>query len=169
MIMLYKPLKIKILEFAGLKPAFESMRLPTGSTSDMMGIKDRKLAGKLVKAGSSHSKFTRGIMVYVEMEFQASFMIELDTYKFATTLSTSSSMLQELKHLKGNELAEQKQKDLSTKVYKRIAVFNYQTLENIYRQRRNHRLPDWQIFCDLIEGLPLFGLLIKGDKTCSDG
>jgi len=160
--MLYKPLKIKTLEFAGLKPSFEAMRLPTGSVSDNMGLKDRKLAGKLIKAGASHSKFARGIVVYAEMEFQISFMMELDTYKFATTLSTSSSMLQELRQLKGEELAEQKQKDLSTKVYKRIVMFNYQTLRNIYLQRKNHRLPDWQIFIKWIDRLPLAELLIKG-------
>jgi len=161
---IYKPLKIKTLEFAGLKPAFDAMRLPTGSVGDEMGLKDRKLAEKLVKAGDSHGKFTRGIMVWSEMEFQVGFMIELDTYKFATTLSTSSSMLQELKHLKGDKLAEQKQKDLSTKVYKRIAVFNYQTLRNIYKQRKSHRHSDWQIFVRWIERLPLFGLLI-GEKN----
>ena len=33
-------------------------------------------------------------------------------------------------------------------------VTNYQQLKTIYRQRRTHRLPDWQMFCDWIESLP---------------
>lgn len=33
---------------------------------------------------------------------------------------------------------------------------NYQQLKTIYQQRRNHRLPDWQVFCDWIETLPRF-------------
>jgi hypothetical protein len=33
---------------------------------------------------------------------------------------------------------------------------NYQQLKTIYQQRRNHRLPEWQEFCDWIETLPLF-------------
>lgn len=33
---------------------------------------------------------------------------------------------------------------------------NYQQLKTIYQQRRHHRLPDWQIFCDWCESLPLF-------------
>lgn len=33
---------------------------------------------------------------------------------------------------------------------------NYQQLKTIYQQRRNHRLPDWQIFCDWCETLPMF-------------
>ena len=37
---------------------------------------------------------------------------------------------------------------------------NYRCLRNIYGQRRNHRLEEWQIFCDWIEGLPLADKLI---------
>lgn len=33
---------------------------------------------------------------------------------------------------------------------------NYQQLKTIYQQRRHHLLPDWQIFCDWCETLPLF-------------
>lgn len=31
---------------------------------------------------------------------------------------------------------------------KRIWVINYKTLQNIYSQRYNHRLPQWKYFCD---------------------
>lgn len=33
---------------------------------------------------------------------------------------------------------------------------NYQQLKTIYKQRRFHRLPEWQWFCDWIETLPYF-------------
>lgn len=33
---------------------------------------------------------------------------------------------------------------------------NYRQLKTIYQQRRNHALPDWQMFCDFIESLPRF-------------
>ena len=33
---------------------------------------------------------------------------------------------------------------------------NYQQLKTIYFQRRNHRLPEWQWFCDWVEQLPHF-------------
>lgn len=39
-------------------------------------------------------------------------------------------------------------------------VTNYRCLRNIYRQRRNHRLEEWQIFCDWIESLPMSDELI---------
>jgi hypothetical protein len=31
---------------------------------------------------------------------------------------------------------------------------NYQVLRNIYHQRKNHKLPEWHEFCDMIEKLP---------------
>ncbi len=33
---------------------------------------------------------------------------------------------------------------------------NYQQLKTIYQQRRHHRLPDWQVFCNWCETLPMF-------------
>ena len=40
---------------------------------------------------------------------------------------------------------------------------NYRQLKTIYRQRRTHRLPEWQAFCDWIETLPHSELII-GEK-----
>lgn len=42
-------------------------------------------------------------------------------------------------------------------------VTNYQQLKTIYQQRRTHRLPDWQVFCDWVETLP-YSYLITGKK-----
>lgn len=44
---------------------------------------------------------------------------------------------------------------------------NYLQLKNIYKQRRNHKLPDWQVFCDWIEELPIFKKLIGAEKSDS--
>lgn len=33
-------------------------------------------------------------------------------------------------------------------------ITNYRCLRNIYRQRRKHRLQEWQVFCNWIETLP---------------
>jgi hypothetical protein len=40
---------------------------------------------------------------------------------------------------------------------------NYRCLKNVYAQRRNHRLPDWKVFCDWVETLPMAGQLITGN------
>lgn len=33
---------------------------------------------------------------------------------------------------------------------------NYLQLKTIYNQRKNHRLPEWQVFCEWVEDLPMF-------------
>lgn len=45
-------------------------------------------------------------------------------------------------------------------------VTNYRQLKTMYKQRRNHRLPEWQAFCDWIETLPE-SYLITGASTHS--
>ena len=56
---------------------------------------------------------------------------------------------------------------------KRTVMLNYEVLANIYRQRRNHKLDEWHVFCDMIEEeLPYSQLItFKGEmeKEIADG
>ena len=155
---MYIPLKIEALEIAGVQSALESMRYPMeGRVSNRT---DRELSRLLAKRGDDHAKHLRGVMVWARMELQAGFMIELETYNIGVTkLPCTSTMHNELKGFKGEALAFQKQEGLSEKVYKRMSIFSFQTLMRILDQRRNHRHPDWQIFCGWIEELPYFKAL----------
>ena len=38
---------------------------------------------------------------------------------------------------------------------------NYRQLKTIYFQRRTHRLPEWRVFCELIETLPYADFITK--------
>lgn len=157
----YKPLEIVDFEVVGFRWAMRAMRLPKKSVGDtphrlfMIGPRDLHLASNLVKAGNDHAKAMRGIIVYAEINLQVGFMIEFETYRHGVEcLSTSSSMHCELASLKGEELAEQKQADLPDKQYTRILTVSYQALRAMYKARRHHRHPDWQILCNWIETLP---------------
>ena len=168
-IKMYKPLKIKLLNVYGLAESMQAMRLPKKSNSDSLsgklGNSDARLASSLILAGDDHAKAIRGVVAYVRLEMQVGWMIEFETYRCGVEcLSTSSSMHGELIGLKGVTLAEKKQKDLTGKVYIRIATISYQALRNIYKARRKHRHPDWRIFCAFIEGLPYFSSLIYPNK-----
>jgi hypothetical protein len=47
---------------------------------------------------------------------------------------------------------------------------SYQALRRIYKQRRHHRHPDWQVFCkDFIEKLPDFDTLIYPEGGNNNG
>lgn len=164
---MYIPLKVEVKEFAGTHPSLEAMRLPKESMGDTswgsleIGPKDAKLAKRLILAGTDHAKFSRGIVVYLKMQLQVGWMIEFETYRHGVEcLSTSSTMHGELRKLSGIELAERKQADLPSKVYTRIIMVSYQALRAMYLARRNHRHPDWQIFCNFVETLPHFNILI---------
>ena len=37
---------------------------------------------------------------------------------------------------------------------KRTVHLNYEVLGSMYHQRRHHKLDEWHVFCDMIEGLP---------------
>ena len=163
--MSYVPLTAQLDEIAGIKSSLKAMRFP----KDRQGTYDRQadldLAGKLIRAGSDHAKFQRGIVVWLELNFQVGFMIEFETYRHGIEcLSTSSSMHNELLQLSGPALAEQKQAGLPDKVYRRELTASYQALRAMYLARRTHRHPDWQIFCDFIETLPSFEQLIMTEK-----
>lgn len=160
---MYKPLKIETMEVTGINHALKAMQLPMEGRklkSDPM-----ELASKLVKRGVEHAKFSRGVVVWAEMWFQVGWMIEFETYRYGKeTLSTSSAMHVDLRNLSGEELAEAKQVGLGEKYYHRISTLSYQILRKIYIERRKHRHPDWQIFCDWIETLPHFNELIMPEK-----
>jgi hypothetical protein len=62
-----------------------------------------------------------------------------------------------------NNLEEKKIYKLVTKrllpesfLQKRTMTTNYQQLLNMYRQRKNHELPEWHVICDWIIQLPYF-------------
>lgn len=175
---MYVPLKIVNYEVVGIDWAMHAMRLPKNSCGDTyadeedvwssvpkIGPKDLSLAQNLVRAGDDHAKAIRGIIVYVELELQVGWMIEFETYRHGVEcLSTSSTMHGELKELKGTELAEAKQQGLVDKVYVRVVMVSYQALKHMYHARKNHRHPDWQIFCEWIRALPYSNELITLGK-----
>ncbi len=167
--MSYIPLSIEWTGPYGLDESLDAMRLPKGSRGDSspgrIGPKDAQLAGALIRAGDDHAKAMRGIDVHLKIHLQVGFMIQIETYRHGVEcMATSSSMHGELKRLRGPELAAQKQADLPDKVYVRRLKISYQALRRMYRARRSHRHPDWQIFCNFTESLPYFDKLIMPEN-----
>jgi len=57
-----------------------------------IGLKDLKLACKLIRAGTDHRKFLRQIMVWWDITIPRCIWQELDTYKVATVRNSCSTM-----------------------------------------------------------------------------
>lgn len=51
----------------------------------------------------------------------------------------------------------------------RTCTLNYETLINIYRARKNHKLQEWHTFCDWVQTLPYAKDLITFDPPCHTG
>ena len=189
-------LEIKTVEIAGFASAVQALRLPFGKecrskiTHDYYGWvdepeiknfhsecgvlfddKDLALMSNLAKNGDEHAKTIRRIIVYAEINAPRFWWQEMDTYRIGTErLSSESSMHIQGRGLSTEELVKMKSELREGTMQRRIQMFSYQTLRRIYKQRRNHRLPMWHDFCEWIETLPFFKILImpEYEQTAKD-
>ena len=173
---------IECLEIAGLRSALEALRLPYDleprsvlnysgelykrddelydstiltQTHIKLHKKDLSLLQALVKRGPEHAKCIRGISVYAKITAPIYWWCEMETYGIGhDRLASASTMHVDCKGLSGEELVEAKANIPMGKELTKIDRFNYQSLRNIFFQRRNHRLPEWHVFCNWIESLP---------------
>jgi hypothetical protein len=128
-----------------------------------------KLAGK----GGGHDKFLESIQVWVYIEAPRAIWQEYDTYRVGTSKQSESTMhtlnKTEIKEDLFQELEIQENKDdfmQILEIFKRIhsrgnlhdtkmalpegflqgrvVNTNYKTIQNIYRQRKNHRMKWWK-------------------------
>jgi hypothetical protein len=182
-------MEIKLLEIFGFVSALTALRLPhkntesdsqvflnqqehgsVGSNYDnyltlaqkfQIGNKDLKLMQALIKKGDDHAKVMRGIIVSLEINAPRYFWAEMDTYNVGRiSLGSESTMHCEAKGLTGLALQKMKSNLKEGHHQKRVIEFSYQTLRRIYFQRKNHRLPEWTLFCDFIKTLPFAKELI---------
>lgn len=178
-------IQIKTLEIAGVASVLQALRLPFGKecrsecnwngsinedyqspmfqteSNCFIDEKDLALLSTLVKRGDEHSKAIRGLIVYAEINAPRYWWQEMDTYRIgAERLSSESTMHIQGKGLSTEELVKMKDELKEGTMQKRVQMFSYQALRRLYNQRKNHRLPHWQIFCDWIKSLPFAEELI---------
>lgn len=163
----------------------------TGDYSDFKK-KILKRCDKLAAApiGSGHDQFLTSIIVQFDLTFPLKTWVELQRYHFIDFCSSMSTMhkiskmdvekccnqyvdkkiLDILKELVYNYNKNPNDENFYKLIYNIPSGFeytarlttNYRQLKTIYSQRKNHRLPDWHIFCHWIEGLP-YSEWITGD------
>lgn len=150
---------------------------------------------KLAKCGggSGHSNYRKGIRVSFDIKYPNYISPELQRYHFFDIV-TSSSKMHKLVQMDMDacfneyvcigakemmkELLARYNEDKSYENFIRllsncplgIELFmrcstNYEQLATIYKQRKDHKLKEWHIFCDWIANLPFAHQLIIGDKT----
>jgi hypothetical protein len=150
-------------------------KLDSDLATDTLGYADCKLLSKLVERGDSHAKAIRMIDVKFRIVANTKFLMQLDQYKVDTvSLSTSTMHTIMKRDLTEGDFSNidmfyliylnslRHKKDFKTLVgslpmsylYTRIMKMNYQTLRNIYIDRKGHRYDYWEEFLSWIDILP---------------
>lgn len=159
----------------GETEALRAMRLPYSAGSTVSREKDMQLGKTLTLKGDSHSKFARLIDVWLEIRAPRFWWQEFDTYRMGVDKVSASTMNKltsqpiveqdfEYPHLispallqylnfhlekcRTNEISLAEFKSLLPEGYlqTRIVKCSVQALHSMYRDRKNHRLPQWRIF-----------------------
>ena len=153
----------------------------------------KKLSAATLSGNQAHDQFLTGIRVSFDLHCSNKMWVEAERYRFLEFVSSQSTMHRITKfnirdqynkyvdpriidimeekvsayNAQENPTAEQYLEIL----YSNPAGFeltarmttNYRCLKNIYKQRKDHRLPEWREFCAWIETLPFAHELILCD------
>lgn len=141
------------------------------STAEYLQIEE--VAQRLASNDNGENKFLESIGVWLDIDAPRYWWQQFDTYRVGVSKQSESTMysltkrkleqsdfnchisplilsclnsnieLEEFEILKAN-LPE-------SFLQRRIVATNYKTLRHVYQQRRDHRLAEWQLFCDTLE------------------
>jgi len=167
-------MKIHILREAGLEEAMLGLSLSYDQPIDKMP----EVARKLMVRGGAHTKFLESIVVWLDITAPRYWWQQFDTYRVGVTKQSGSTMHNILKsgvdqtHFEGGisretlirinkliaakEFMQVKRELPEAFLQRRVVCLNYKVINHIIKQRENHRLIEWTIFCvSMREGLIL--------------
>lgn len=112
---------------------------------------DKELLKVLSKRGDDHAKALRGVVYWLEINAPRYWWQEYVTYTIGNFQLGSESTMHSRLDLTEEELVQSKSLLMEGTLQRRIFMVSYQTLQRMYRARKNHRLPEWREFCSFIE------------------
>ena len=148
------------------------------------GKNDRALIERLVKAGASHRKFMRAILLSVDITAPRYWWIQFDTYKVGVTAISESTMhtimkkpitFMDFAHLTDSDIIGKLEQYRDAGLFdyvianlpqsylqKRHVAMNYEAVRNIIAQRRGHKLAEWREFIEWAAALPHSDIFFGG-------
>lgn len=157
-----------------------------------LGSKDLQLVKSLIKAGPSHRKFMRQILVSTNIIAPRYWWMQFDTYKVGVTSNSESTMhtlmkrpleLSDFAFVEDEAGTEQQIVALCEKVresgdferlitllpqsyiQKRLVTMNYEVIKAICEQRRGHKVKEWAYFIKWAEEeLPYGDIFFKKEE-----
>jgi hypothetical protein len=164
---------VKIIKECGFSESAIGFSLSYNSTPE----RAKEILYKYAFKNNGENKFLRSIQVWLDITAPRFVLTELDTYKISTVRLSSSTIHTLSKRLLSQEdfeysitpstldninekirqfnnkeisLAEMKNELPEGFLQRIILNCNYANLQNMYLQRKNHKLPQWHIFIDTI-------------------
>jgi len=186
-------MKINNIEINGIASSIKASKYPFSVDIDTVSNELTDTVKKLAssKKGEGHDQFLTGVNISFDLTFSNKAWIELERYRFVYFVSSQSTMhkiamfdikeqcnkyvddriIDVVEELKTNYNRTKDTDDYLKLLYSVPVGFeltarlttNYRQLKTIYSQRKNHKLPEWRMFCRWIEGLPYFAELIGGE------
>ena len=186
-------MKIENTKIYGLEESIKASKYPMAVYTELCTTEMTDRVKELARAeiGSGHDNFLNGIIVQFDLTFSNKAWVEMQRYHFMDFVSSQSTMhriskmdvkkqcnkyvtnntREELERLKNQYNSTKDKEDYLTLLYNIPSGFeltarmatNYRQLKTIYKQRKNHRLPEWRQFCNWIETLPNAEYLICCD------
>jgi len=159
-------LQVKVLEEHGYNTSLLGISLSRNQPIENMA----SVCAKLAHMQGGHNKSLEFISVWIDITAPRYWWQQMATYRIGSSWLSESTMYTITKRLlnqedfespitneilyslnrliMNNNLEEVKNNLPEGFLQRRIMVTNYKALQNIINQRKNHRLPQWQIFCE---------------------
>lgn len=185
--------KVELIGLYGLEQSVMGSKFPMSTEIESLTDDITDTVNKLAASpiGSGHDNFLNGITVIFDLTFSNKAWVEAERYTFLNFISSQSTMhrisqFDLRKSCNGyvtetivnecEKLLYAYHKDPSLQNYLTLLynipsgfeltarmITNYRCLKTIYKQRKNHKLPDWQVFCKWCETLPHFKSWFLGE------
>lgn len=178
--------KIETVGVWGLEESIVGSKFPMSVDIESLTPEITPTVNSLASSGKSegHDQFLDGPTVMFDMTFSNKAWVEAERYIFLNFVSSQSTM-HRIANMNIRKCCNEYVTENSIKEAERLLkiynddptphnylvllynipsgfeltarmITNYRCLKNIYSQRKNHRLPDWKVFCDWCETLPMF-------------
>ena len=178
----------------GLENAIRGSKFPMATDIQKVNDEVTNTTKKLgsCKTGTGHDQFLTGIIVQFDLTFTVKAWTEAERYSFLDFVSSQSTMHriskfdldeQYIEYVDSrvidimNELKDKYNETKDPEDYLRllytnpcgfkltaVMTTNYRQLKTIYHQRKNHKLKEWREFCEQIEKLPYFKVIVLGEE-----
>ena len=179
----------------GLNESIKRSRYPMAVDTDSCSSEPTTTTYKLAQSpvGSGHDNWLNGVVVQFDLTFTNKAWVEAERYHFLDFVSSQSTMhritkfdldkayieytdprmIEIMQQLVAQYNADPTPDNYLKVLYSNPAGFkitagmttNYRQLKTIYYQRKNHRLPEWRVFCEWCLTLPMFKELILNENS----